>query len=71
MCAHCPRDYSFTFIYVEDRSLMCFSYFMNNRIQTDLPLKMIHVSLIHATKCNTTDKSLFCLHFRIDLFEKW
>ena len=23
---------------------------MNNRTQTDLPLKMIHVSLIHVTK---------------------
>ena len=71
MCAHCPRDRPFTFIDVEDRSWMCFSYFMNNRIQTDLPLKVIHVSLIHVTKCNTTDKSLFCLNFRIDLFEQW
>ena len=53
MCAHCPRDRPFAFIDVEDRSWMCFSYFMNNRIQTDLPLKMIHVSLIHVTKCNT------------------
>ena len=44
---------------------------MNNRTQTDLPLKVIHVSSIHVTKCNTTDKSLFCLNFRIDLFEKW
>ena len=44
---------------------------MKNRIQTDLPLKVIHVSLINAIKCNTTDKSLFCLNFRIDLFEKW
>ena len=70
MCAHCPRDYPFTFIDVEVRSWMCFSYFMNNRIQTDLPLKMIHASLIHVTKCNTTDKSLFCFNFQIDLFEK-
>ena len=52
MCAHCPRDCPFTFIDVEDRSWMCFSYFMNNRIQTDLPLKMIHVSLIHVQLTN-------------------
>ena len=26
---------------------------MNNRIQTDLPLKMINVSLIRVNKCNT------------------
>ena len=60
MCAHCP----FTFKDVEDRSWMfCFSYFMDNRIQTDLPLKMIHVSLIiHLTNCYSV--------FRIDLFEK-
>ena len=61
MCAHC----SFTFIDVEDRSWMFFfSYFMNNRIETDLPLKMINVSLIHATKWNAFSV------FRIDLFEK-
>ena len=71
MCAHCPQDCSFTFIAVVERSWVCvFFYFMNNRVQTDLPLKMIHVSLIHVTKCNTTDNSLFCLKFRIDLFEK-
>ena len=46
MCAHCPV----TFKDVEDRSWMFFSYLMNNRTQTDLPLKMIHVSLIHVTK---------------------
>ena len=55
MCAHCP----FTFKDVEERSWMFFSYFMDNRIQTDLPLKMIHVSLIHVTKLNTFDKLLF------------
>ena len=65
MCAHCPQDCPFTFIDVEDRSWMCFSCLMNNRIQTDLPFKVIHVSLIHINKCNTTDKSLFCLNFRI------
>ena len=64
MCAHCPRDCPFTFKDVEDRSWVCFSYFMNYKLQTDLPLKMIHVSLIHVTKCNATDKSLFCLNFR-------
>ena len=64
MYAHCP----FTFIDVEDSS-GCFSYFMNNRIQTDVPLKMIHVSLIHVinglhlTNCYSV--------FRINLFEKW
>ena len=58
VCAHCP----FTFIDVEDR-WMCFSYFMNNRIQTDLPLKMIHVSLIHVTKWNTFDKLFFCFSY--------
>ena len=63
MSADCPRDCPFTFIDVEDRSWMCFSYFMNNRIQTGLPLKMIHVSLIHVTKCNTTDESLFLFKF--------
>ena len=42
MCAHCP----FTFKDVEVGCL--FPYFMNNRIQTELPLKMIHVSLIHV-----------------------
>ena len=47
VCAHCP----FTFKDVEDKSWMFFfSYLMNNRIQTDLPLKMIHVSLIHVTR---------------------
>ena len=55
MGAHCP----FTFIDVEDRSWMFFSYFTNNRIQTDLPLKMIHVSFIHATEWNTFDKLSF------------
>ena len=35
---------------------------MNNRIQTDLPLKMIYVSLMHVTKWNTFDK-LFFLFF--------
>ena len=55
----------FTFIDAEVRSLMFFSYFTNNRIQTDLPLKMIHVSLIHATEWNRV------FVFRIDLFEKW
>ena len=46
MGAHSP----FTFIDVEDRSWMgFFSYFTNNRILTDSPLKMFHVSLIHAT----------------------
>ena len=59
MCVHCP----FTFIDVEDRSWIFF-YFMNNRIETDLPLKMIHVSLIHASKWNAFSV------FRIDLFEK-
>ena len=65
MCAHCP----FTFKDVEDRSWIFFSYFMNNRIQTDLPLKMIHISLInvingiHLINCYSV--------FRIDLFEKW
>ena len=71
MCMHCLRDCLFTFIDLEDRSWMYFTYFMNYRIKTYLPLKMIHVSLIHVTKCNTTDKSLFCLNFRTDLFEKW
>ena len=66
---HCQRDCPFTFIDVIDRSWMGF-YFMNKRIQTDLLLKMIQVSLIRVTKCNTTDKSLFCLNFRINLFEK-
>ena len=56
MCAHCPL----TFIDVEDGSWMCFSYFMNNRILTDLPYKMIPVSLICVTKWNTFDKLLFC-----------
>ena len=42
---------------------------MNTRIQTDLPMKIIHISLIHVTKWNTFDKSLFCINFRIDLFE--
>ena len=60
-----------TFIDVEDRSWVCFYYFMNKIIQIVLPLKMIHVSLIHVTKYNTTNKSLFCLNFRIDLFENW
>ena len=66
MCAHCP----FTFIDVEHRSWMFF-YLMNYRIQTDLlvPLKMIHVLLMHVTKWNTFDKLLF--FFRIDVFEKW
>ena len=54
MCAHCP----FIFIDVDDRSWMCFSYFMSNRIQTDVSLKvnMIHVSLIQVTKWNAFDK---------------
>ena len=58
-CAHCP----FTFKDVADRSWMFFSYFMNNRIQTDLPLKMIHVSLFHVTQWNTFDKLLFCFSY--------
>ena len=37
---------------------------MNNRIQTDLPLKMIHVSFIHVTLTNCYSV------FRIDMFEK-
>ena len=71
MCVHCPLDCPFTFIDVEDRRRMCFYYVMNKRIQTDLLLKMIYVSLIHVTKWNTTDKSLFCLNFRNDWYEKW
>ena len=68
MYAHCP----FTFKDVADRNWMgFFSYFMNNRIQTDLTLKMIHVSLIHVTKWNTFDKLLFCFPYSFDLFEKW
>ena len=49
MCAHCP----FTFIDVEDRSWIFFSYFMNNRIQTDLPLKIIIFSLIRVNEWTT------------------
>ena len=61
MCAHCP----FTLKDVEDRSWMFFSYFMKNKIQTGLPLKMIHVSLINVTKWNTFDKLLFCFPYLI------
>ena len=43
---------------------------MNNRIQTNLPLKMIHVLLIHVTKWNTFDKLLFYFPYSFDLFEK-
>ena len=47
---------------------------MNNRMQTDLPLKMIYVSLIHVTKWNTFDKVLFCffckmVNLRLSFFE--
>ena len=35
------------------------SYFMNNRMQTDLPLKIIHVSLIRVNKWNTNIGILF------------
>ena len=59
MCAHCP----FTFIDAEDRKLNFFFLFMNNRIQTDLPLKMIHVSLIRVTEWNTFDKMRFCFPY--------
>ena len=68
MCAHCL----FTFIDVEYRSWVCFSYYMNNGIQTDLPLKMkmIHVSLIHVTNGIrlTNYYSVFCIDF---LKKKW
>ena len=38
---------------------------MNNIIQTGLPLKMIHVSLINVTKWNTFEKLLFCFPYLI------
>ena len=42
-----------------------FLIFMNNIIQTGLPLKMIHVSLINVTKWNTFEKLLFCFPYLI------
>ena len=41
-------------------------YLMNKRKQTDLPLKIINVSLIHDAKWITFDKLLFCYnrHFQ-------
>ena len=42
-----------------------FSYFTNNRIQIDLPLKMKYVSFIHVTLTNCYSV------FGIDLCEKW
>ena len=49
---NCVCALSVHFYSVEDKSGMFFSYFMNQRIQTDLPLKK-NVSLIYVNKWNT------------------
>ena len=57
----------YNFIDKEDRNWKFFFYFKNNRMQTDLLLKMIQNRI--SLKWNTVTNCYSVL--RIDLFEKW